>query len=111
MKRILTALMVTGLLASPAVFAGGGHGHGHGHGHDRDKHEWKHWKKHGGNHHGWRDDRVFVQPAPVIVHQQPVYVQRPVVVQQYPVYQPQPVYQPYYAGPPAVNFNVRIPLH
>jgi len=101
MKRVLTALFVTALLSAPAAWAHDDHGHGRGH----DKHGWKEWKH---ERHEW-DKRQRWEAR------HGYYYQQPQVVQQYyyqpPVVYQQPVYQPYYAGPPELSFNFRVPLN
>ena len=80
MKRLVTALFASLLVASSPAWAGGGHGHGHGHGKHAGKHaekEWKkerkewrkeqkHWAKHGRH---FEDRQVvhYYQPAPRVV--------------------------------------------
>ena len=80
MKRLVTALFASLLLASSPGWAGDDHGRGHGHGKHWNKHaekEWKkerkewrkeqkHWAKHGRHY----DDRQVVhyyQPAPRVI--------------------------------------------
>jgi hypothetical protein len=79
MKRLITALFASALVASSPAWAGGGHGHGHGkHG---DKHAEKHWKKehkawekahkHWAKHGRHHEHHVVTQhyyPAPAVVH-------------------------------------------
>jgi hypothetical protein len=101
MKRFVTALFASALLATSPAWAGGGHGHDK----DEDKHagkEWKkerkawekeqkHWAKHGGRH----DEYVvnhYYEPAPPVV---------------YPYYA-EPVR---YSPPPALQVIVRLPLN
>ena len=88
-KRVLTALFVAAAFTAPAAYAH------HDHGWDKRAHkEWKHQEK-------WARKHGYYAPPPVVY-----YRPAPVVV-----YQPEPVYQPYYAGPPSVNFNFRVPLN
>jgi hypothetical protein len=86
MKRLMTALLASAVLAAAPAWAGGGHGHGHDKHQDKweqkawkkDRKAWekeqKHWAKHG----GFREREVvnnYYYPAPPVVEHR-YYVER-----------------------------------
>src|SRR5688572_5686323 len=101
MKRFVTALFASALLATSPAWAGGGHGHGK----HADKHaekvwkkerkawekEQKYWAKHGRYHDAYVVNHYYYPPPPVV---RPYYVE--------------PVR---YAPPPGLQVVVRLPLN